>query len=138
MFVWLFQVFACLQLTPNQKETLSLPMILAQLLISCSKSYLKRLYMTHLTNPSPFSFLIFFYTENRKMCVETYVMFVDLDADVKHLTVGIWICVIATDDFTGARERRFGHVIMVVIGRTSNSPQCRIHAPAQHAQCQHT
>ena len=57
---------------------------------------------------------------------------------MKHLTVGVGIGVVAADDFTGARERRLGHVVVIVIGRTTDGAQRRIHAPAQHAQCQQT
>lgn len=75
------------------------------------------------------------YADNRR---NTYVIFVDLDADVEHLTIGVGIGVVAADDFSGARERRLGHVVVVVVGRAPDGSQRRIHAPAQHAQCQQT
>lgn len=68
----------------------------------------------------------------------TYVVFVDLDADVEHLTIGVGVGVVSADDFSGAGERSLGHVIVVVIRRTPYLARHRIHAPAQHAQRQQT
>ena len=60
----------------------------------------------------------------------TYVVLVDLDADVEHLTVGVGIGVVAADHFAGARERRGRHVVVVVVGRTA---RFALHQPlAQH------
>lgn len=64
----------------------------------------------------------------------TYVILVDLDANVKHLTVGVRVGVVAADHFTCAGERRVGHV--VVIRRTAHVARRGTHAPAQHAQRQ--
>ena len=49
----------------------------------------------------------------------TYVVFIDLDADVEHLAVGVGIGVVAADDFVLARERRVRHTIVLVVGRPS-------------------
>lgn len=79
---------------------------------------------------APFTCFVFFFKE------KTYVILVDLDADVEHLTVGVRIGVVAADDFAGARERRLGHVVEV--GRATRFAHHRIHAPTQHAHRQQT
>ena len=54
----------------------------------------------------------------------TYVIFVDLDTDVEHLTVGVRVGVIAADHFPAARERRLRHVIVVIVGRPAGFTHC--------------
>ena len=84
---------------------------------------------THAPQKKTFHSFVFFLT---------YVVFVDLDADVEHLTIGVGVGVVSADDFSGAGERSLGHVIVVVIRRTPYLARHRIHAPAQHAQRQQT
>lgn len=66
----------------------------------------------------------------------TYVILVDLDAYVKHLTVSVRIGVITADHFTGAGECRVRHLIVMIIGRPTGFGPYNTHVPNQHDQRQ--